>query len=805
MQERKRHQRNSRSQLVPTSTMTRLPTEQNESTFKAAIQKALAVTPETIESDGSIHRFADATDGTKGKRSAWYVFHGTHGAFGTWHDSAVHLWHNGDRPQPPSTPEEKAVTERAWMEKQILENSLKAAAARKANMLVNGATETEDHDYLKQKQIGAGLVSDDDDNNKVVVVPLSSDGTNVINAQVIHPNGEKRFQAGGRVKETFHVIGDPETAKRILLCEGYATGRSLHLATAHPVICAMNCGNLAAVARRINELWPKAEVLVCADNDRMTSGNPGVTHGMEAAKEIKARFAVPVFSTGADGTDYNDLHVTEGLDTARTQIEQAWYGEPVKYSEAEVTGRLLHMDASQYQSERRQWSDYLGRKLADLDGMIEAHRTAPKKTVESEVEQSWPDPVDGAGLLVELRDAIQRHVVLEQVEAVASALWITHTYVYETAQCLTPILNITSATKRCGKSTLLSLLNKLVKSPKASAGISGPAIYRTIELHRPTLLIDEADNVVSKEKMDLLGVLNAGISPETAKVTRCCGDDLQPKDFDCYCAKVLAGIGARIDTLEDRSITITLRRKSREMKVQRVRQFQPGDLRRKLVRWSDDNGKTIADAYQTARTTLPDALNDRQQDCWEILFAVADRAGGDWPKTARNAAILLCGRLDAETSLPEMLLADCHRYHLDSHQSKVGSKALVDWLNGQEERPWKDLRHGNGIDQRRLATMLAGFGLSSKNLKIGTEVVKGYDFEQFADAFKAYLDPAGLAATERYSATDPDFTGVNMVADKKGDPLPSATSPLPQNPNVCRPSSAVADKNGKTGYVEDYV
>ncbi len=165
-----------------------------------------------------------------------------------------------------------------------------------------------------------------------------------------------------------------------------------------------------------------------------------------------------------------------------------------------------------------------------------------------------------------------------------------------------------------------------------------------------------------------------------------------------------------------------------------------------MRRWASDNGEALAETYKTAATALPEALNDRQQDMWEILFAIADRAGGDWPKEAREAALALCGRSGSEPNLAELLLADCHRYREENSAVKVLSRELVEWLNRQEERPWKDLRHGNGIDQRSLRSMLAGFGLYSKTLRIGTGVGRGYDFGDFEQAFRAYIHQAEATA-----------------------------------------------------------
>lgn len=92
------------------------------------------------------------------------------------------------------------------------------------------------------------------------------------------------------------------------------------------------------------------------------------------------------------------------------------------------------------------------------------------------------------------------------------------------------------------------------------------------------------------------------------------------------------------DTLMDRAILLTLRRKLRDKKVERLRHAEKGlfdELASKLARFAEDSGATLG----MARPSLPDALNDRAQDNWEPLLAIADMAGGNWHKTAREAAL----------------------------------------------------------------------------------------------------------------------------------------------------------------------
>jgi hypothetical protein len=113
---------------------------------------------------------------------------------------------------------------------------------------------------------------------------------------------------------------------------------------------------------------------------------------------------------------------------------------------------------------------------------------------------------------------MRRFVVLPKWAAETLALWVVHTYGFELREVSTYI-GIESPEKRCGKTTLLSLLSELVCRPVVAANISPPALFRVIEETRPTLLIDEADTMLHGND-ELRGILNAGYSRKTAFVVR---------------------------------------------------------------------------------------------------------------------------------------------------------------------------------------------------------------------------------------------------------------------------------------------
>src|SRR5215475_13989732 len=132
--------------------------------------------------------------------------------------------------------------------------------------------------------------------------------------------------------------------------------------------------------------------------------------------------------------------------------------------------------------------------------------------------QPWSEPVDGKALLDELERVLKCYVVLPKWAAETLALWCVHTYAFELRDVGTYI-GIESPEKRCGKTTLLGVLRKLVNRPVMAANISSPAFFRVIEETQPTLLIDEADTFLDGND-ELRGILNAGYSRETAFVIR---------------------------------------------------------------------------------------------------------------------------------------------------------------------------------------------------------------------------------------------------------------------------------------------
>ena len=136
--------------------------------------------------------------------------------------------------------------------------------------------------------------------------------------------------------------------------------------------------------------------------------------------------------------------------------------------------------------------------------------------------EPWPATINGAELLDELCDAIRQYLVLPSGGGETLALWAVHTHIFE---CFghSPRLAITSPEKGCGKTTTLDVLAELVARPLSTSNATVSAVFRIVEMAKPTLLIDEADTFL-KENDEPRGILNAG-HRKGGQVTRTVGDD----------------------------------------------------------------------------------------------------------------------------------------------------------------------------------------------------------------------------------------------------------------------------------------
>lgn len=291
--------------------------------FRQAIEAAGLLTPAEIHDDGKLHRFS--TNGKRGDDSGWYVLHGdgiAAGSFGCWRSGVQSTWcakADGDMNEA----ERHAFRERVramQRQRETEQEQSHAQAAISAATLLARSEPVARHAYLTAKGIKAhGSRSD----GERLIIPLRDTAGTLHSVQTIGPNGDKRFHPGGRVSGCYFGIGKPDG--RLIVCEGFATGASIHECTGHAVAVAFNAGNLESVAVALRAKYPALAVTIAADDDHLTAGNPGLTKATAAACAVNGGLAVPVFPVDRPdkATDFNDLHRLAGADAVRQCIEAA--------------------------------------------------------------------------------------------------------------------------------------------------------------------------------------------------------------------------------------------------------------------------------------------------------------------------------------------------------------------------------------------------------------------------------------------------------------------------------------------------
>ena len=281
----------------------------------------------------------------------------------------------------------------------------------------------------------------------------------------------------------------------------------------------------------------------------------------------------------------------------------------------------------------------------------------------------------------------------------------------------------------------------------------------------------------------LRGQLNSSFNKSSAAVLKLVplpGGGWDERQFSTWAPTCVAGIGMVPDTVKDRSVVIRLLRKPMDAKVWRLRGRDGGDLlalARKAARFVNDNEQAI----RSADPASPEALNDRQADAWDPLFAIAEVAGGPWPERARRAAQALCGaenEEDAESDMKIALLTDIRdifarlgpKEAADQIDEGPGrprdgprllTREIIDELVRLEERPWGAWgKAQKPLTDVGLSKLLRPYGIRSGTVRGDNDVTgKGYYLRSFEDAFSRYLPLPGVST--RHTVTSPENTGVS--------------------------------------------
>lgn len=274
-----------------------------------------------IQADGKIHRFQRSPSDKK--KNAWYVCFINNnigflaGSYGDWSTGEKYNFctspsiSKDEKERVFKKIDHKFEEERSLVQEESATESLKFI---QEFTTISGPL----NEYLVRKKIsklhGALLSSSD------LIIPVNDIDGKLWGYQRIDPEGAKRFSPGLKKKGNFFSIGslDEDT---LYFCEGFATGCSIREAIQKTVIVCFDTGNLDPVIRIFRERYPDKKFVICGDDDAFTENNPGRVYAENAAKSALASVVFPKFkSLFSKPTDFNDLHILEGLKTVADQI-----------------------------------------------------------------------------------------------------------------------------------------------------------------------------------------------------------------------------------------------------------------------------------------------------------------------------------------------------------------------------------------------------------------------------------------------------------------------------------------------------
>lgn len=463
----------------------------------------------------------------------------------------------------------------------------------------------------------------------------------------------------------------------------------------------------------------------------------------------------------------------------------------------ETIVRLAKLSPIKYDRTRNEEAKKLECRPATLDALVKAARKGVRGE-ESLVEQTEPYhlAINLADVLNEIRAAFNRYAILPPHADVAMTLWCAFTWFIEVVH-FAPLLIIRAPESECGKTTVKDIVELFVRRPLSNEGVTIAALFRVVEQEQPTLLLDDADSWLLRDPNDERhSLINSG-HKRGGKVLRCVGDNHDLKAFSTFCAKVIAFIGKSKDTLHNRSIEIVLRRKIAGERIQSLRNADRPSIdliRTKLARMEVDYLSIIAHA----KPILPAGIDNRAADNWEPLLSVADVAGGEWPELARKAALALTKDKESVVSTGEELLADIQQIFENKQINRIRTAELVQALCDDPEAGWQTYNHGRPITPRQVAKRLAEYSIKPKSIRFGYgDTPKGYELEQFQDAFTRYLRTPSGNATLSATTPQPNNRKALSVADNPPQNS-SATRSATLKPAPDKDCGGIADKTPLT-------
>ena len=320
--------------------------------FRDAIRAAGLTPPDTIIDDGTLRRVA--TNGKRGDDAGWYVLHANGiaaGCFGDWRTDFTQTWRAdiGRTLTPAEESAQRAKADAMRKQREADEAEAQERTAKKAAAIVRASEPApEDHPYLARRGVkphGARV------QDGLLVIPMRDTGGKLWNVERIEPvrpasGTDKKGLYRGRRTGCYFSIGSIEGAVALCIVEGFATGATINEASGYPVAVAFNAGNLLPVAKALREKFPELPLILCADDDYRSEGNPGLTKATAAARAVGGLLAIPDFGVDRPegATDFNDLAQHRGHEAVERAIANARAPEVSEAQSGAEKATAVHSD-----------------------------------------------------------------------------------------------------------------------------------------------------------------------------------------------------------------------------------------------------------------------------------------------------------------------------------------------------------------------------------------------------------------------------------------------------------------------------
>jgi hypothetical protein len=544
---------------------------------------------------------------------------------------------------------------------------------------------------------------------------------------------------------------------------------------AYLVTTTMSEGSSVEWAPELTPYFKNRNVVILPDADA-----PGRKHAQKVAKALYDVAAsikvVDLFPGRGDGHDVSDWLKNDAVGAklfAAVTATPEWTPDsaddgPVAAATPEDEALLVELAALSpldYAKRRKRAAIRLGISVSDLDRFVAPLRDEKKFDKKVMLYEHWhvlpwDEVVDGKMLFRALSECIRSFVVMTEAQATTVTLWVVYSWLHEFERFAThsPTLLPRSVERDSGKTTLLGVISFLVRRALNSVEISGAALFRSIAKWQPTIILDEADDVLNNNA-DLRSVLNSGWT-RGQTVIRCHPDTHEPESFSTFGPKALGMKGDNLpDTTLSRSLAIDMKPK---LAGEEIADFNHLDnetfaqLRRQLLRWATDNAEALA----ARQPEIPQDFHNRRRANWRPLLAIAEQM--EMKQAGLQAALEIEHRQIAADPSTGIQLLTAIRFIFDemeadhlvlgqAEKDRITTARLVQELIDLPDSRWGTYgRNDRPITTAQVTRLLKPYGIKSGSVRIpkdGGTTPKGFLRAWFEDAFTRYLPPAAELET----------------------------------------------------------